>query len=226
MKALIIYIISWYNFSFSLLVGIMLLPISLVIFLNALLTSAIPIQDEVAIGLSSDIPQATEELPIIKLPYGTWKASKYDKANDVNSSSEQSELSAYTLQIYQFTNIRFAAPPVGELRFAKPSPPALNTTLQTGNYGGSCMQSIAPSFLQGVLDNIAGSGAFSSMIAPLAASITGGIDLARFMNSNPSSEDCLFLDVFVPGVYSTIFPYNRADAYSDFVSQEKLLRKK
>lgn len=42
---------------------------------------------------------------------------------------------------YVFKNIRYAAPPVGKLRWAKPAAPAPNTTLQDGSYGPKCIQS-------------------------------------------------------------------------------------
>jgi carboxylesterase type B len=40
-----------------------------------------------------------------------------------------------------FKNIRFAAPPVGELRWAKPAPPARVTGVQDGSEGRACTQS-------------------------------------------------------------------------------------
>ncbi len=41
---------------------------------------------------------------------------------------------------YTFKNIRFAAPPVGDLRWAKPAPPQVNKTIQDGSYGPKCVQ--------------------------------------------------------------------------------------
>lgn len=41
---------------------------------------------------------------------------------------------------YVFRNIRYAAPPVGDLRWAKPAPPQLNNTTQDGSYGPQCIQ--------------------------------------------------------------------------------------
>jgi carboxylesterase type B len=93
------------------------------------------------------------------------------------------------IQIYTFKNIRFAAPPVGNLRFAKPAPPARNDTLQTGEYGGSCAQSLPKSLLTGLVG-----GGLGNAIGGL----TSGIDLGRLMGGGPTSEDCLFLDLYVP----------------------------
>ncbi|KAF2401130.1 alpha/beta-hydrolase [Trichodelitschia bisporula] len=102
-------------------------------------------------------------LPTVKLPNGEWQAAKYDTAND----------------LYVFKNIRFAAPPVGRLRFAKPAPPAPNTTLQLGAYGPSCPQSVPGGLLPGGL--------------------TSSIDVGSFLAGAAGvSEDCLFLDVYVP----------------------------
>ncbi|KAF1808072.1 alpha/beta-hydrolase [Eremomyces bilateralis CBS 781.70] len=64
-------------------------------------------------------------LPTVELPYGTWRASRYDSAND----------------IYTFKNIRFAATPTGDLRFTAPAPPQPNSTIQDGSYGFSCISS-------------------------------------------------------------------------------------
>jgi carboxylesterase type B len=93
------------------------------------------------------------------------------------------------IQIYAFKNIRFAAPPVGNLRFAKPAPPIRNDTLQTGEYGGSCAQSVPKSLITGII----GEG-LGTVVAGLASTM----DLGKLMGGGPSSEDCLFLDLYVP----------------------------
>ncbi|KAL2870159.1 Alpha/Beta hydrolase protein [Aspergillus lucknowensis] len=95
-------------------------------------------------------------LPLLKLPYGTWRAQTYDEEADV----------------YRFRNIRFAAPPVGDLRWAKPAPPEPVHGVQDGSYGHNC----------------------------IAGPIPGAFDDPVFQNlTKNGGEDCLFLDVYVPG---------------------------
>ncbi|TID15951.1 Vacuolar protein sorting-associated protein 45 [Venturia nashicola] len=180
----------------------MLVPIVLLQFIAA--SSARP-------SAPSD-KSAQADLPTIKLPYGTWRASKYDAASDV----------------YTFKNVRYAAPPVGNLRWAKPAPPAPNATLQTGEIGGTCWQSLPPSMLAVTMSGGLGglgkppsrAGFFSDLqnsIRTAAMPYLGSVlqnypsaanqfaskiakqDLGKLMGGEPSSEDCLFLDVYVPG---------------------------
>jgi len=72
-------------------------------------------------------PQApTPNLPVLQFPSGSYRASRFDAASSV----------------YVFKNIRFGAPPVGDLRFRKPSLPVINTTVSDGSYGPQCLQSL------------------------------------------------------------------------------------
>jgi Carboxylesterase family len=64
-------------------------------------------------------------LPFLTLPYATYKARSYDSKRD----------------IYIFGNIRFAAPPVGDLRWAPPTEPVEEPGIHDGSVGGSCFQS-------------------------------------------------------------------------------------
>lgn len=64
-------------------------------------------------------------LPLLTLPYATYQAKSYDADND----------------IYIFANIRFAAPPVGNLRWAPPAEPLTESGIQNGSIGGTCFQS-------------------------------------------------------------------------------------
>ncbi|CAK7222974.1 hypothetical protein SCUCBS95973_005017 [Sporothrix curviconia] len=136
---------------------------------------ALPLVSLVVSATSSSVvnePRSTP-LPILKLPYASYQASGYNSIED----------------IYTFSNIRYAAPPVGNLRWAKPAPPLKNTTLQDGSYGHACVQAAVDHF------NVVGSGNGY----PLGAAVNqfiSGIPVPRF---NTGDEDCLFLDVYVPG---------------------------
>ncbi|KAL2050067.1 hypothetical protein ABVK25_009677 [Lepraria finkii] len=92
------------------------------------------------------------------------------------------------MNIYTFKNIRFGAPPVGELRWAKPAPPAIDTDIQDGSYGPICIQ--AP--IKG--PQLTGPGA-SSPVGQATNQFLAGIPIPSFTNM---SEDCLFLDIYVP----------------------------
>ena len=82
---------------------------------------------------------------------------------------------------YNFSNIRFAAPPLGDLRFQAPHQPLNNRSagIQNGTYGNRCPQSL-PEWVSG------GISASNSSSQPVPA-----------INKD-ESEDCLFLDVVVP----------------------------
>jgi carboxylesterase type B len=70
---------------------------------------------------------------------------------------------------YNFSNIRYAAPPIGDLRFAAPTPPLYNRSagIQDGQYRCDCPQ-IFPRWFN------------------------------RSSPNTAVDEDCLFLDVLVP----------------------------
>ena len=51
--------------------------------------------------------------------------------------------------------------------------------------------------LHNILEKNAGTS-LASTLAPLAGGVAGSIDIAKMMGSPASSEDCLFLDVYVP----------------------------
>jgi len=66
--------------------------------------------------------------------------------------------------ITDFLGIRFAAPPVGNLRFAPPTPPpAVSGTINADSFGSPCPQNASP------------------------------------FGTESTNEDCLFLNVYVPG---------------------------
>lgn len=99
-----------------------------------------------------------------------------------------------------FSNIRFAQPPVGDLRFSAPLPPkGRNRTINDGQHGAICPQA---------------SPAWSATAGPFLALYLTGQNISNYTNPphtttvatnssslsiDPStSEDCLFLDVIVP----------------------------
>jgi len=71
-------------------------------------------------------------LPLLTLPYATYRAKSYDSQKDV----------------YVFANIRFAAPPIGPLRWAEPADPVVEDGIQDGSSGGTCFQSTSFQVLQ------------------------------------------------------------------------------
>jgi carboxylesterase type B len=93
---------------------------------------------------------------------------------------------------YNFSNIRYAAPPLGDLRFRAPQKPATDRTVDDGSVGRICPQAspswegiaaeFLPEYLQGQPINItAGAG-----------------DVIPTETDPRITEDCLFLDVLVP----------------------------
>jgi hypothetical protein len=61
------------------------------------------------------------------------------------------------------------------------------------------MQSVSPSMLEGIIESNVGTGFLSSNIPGLTGGLLGGLDLSPIMGSPASQEDCLFLDLVVPG---------------------------
>ncbi|TGZ77361.1 alpha/beta-hydrolase [Ascodesmis nigricans] len=123
-------------------------PLKALIFATAAL--AVPLDFGIVFGPGSD------NLPVLNLPYASYKAYSYDVSDDY----------------YVFKNIRFAAPPTGERRWKKPEPPAQETGVQDGHTGYQCNQA-------------------------LNALLSFGYPILQ--NLEPASEDCLFLDIQVPG---------------------------
>ncbi|KIW97969.1 uncharacterized protein Z519_01553 [Cladophialophora bantiana CBS 173.52] len=116
------------------------------------------------------------KLPVVDLGYGLHQAIAY---ND-------------SLDFYNFSNIRYARAPTGNLRFTAPQPPLTNRTVQNGSSGGTCPQSYPVWYLCG--------------LALLSGSINSTNACDASLIPKPDSterEDCLFLDVIVP---KQIFP--------------------
>ncbi|PGH18731.1 hypothetical protein AJ80_04385 [Polytolypa hystricis UAMH7299] len=140
---------------------------ALLVSVFAALASALPASQGPDLGIQFE--KRADELPTLKLPYATYRAHKYDKVAD----------------IYFFRNIRFAAPPVGDLRWEKPAPPGKEDGVQNGSYGPSCVQEV-PFGLLGL------SGLSSTPFGDITNSLVNGV-------AGDMSEDCLFLDLHVPG---------------------------
>ncbi|KAK1755691.1 putative esterase and lipase [Echria macrotheca] len=135
----------------------------------SLLAFHLSVVSSLPLGISYQNPSP---LPILTLPYGSYRAATYHPASD----------------IYIFRNIRYAAPPVGNLRWAKPAPPQPESTLQDGSYGHKCVQSaISGMNLVGPGNNFPAGAAVNQFL--------GGIPIPLFQGGD---EDCLFLDVYVP----------------------------
>lgn len=74
---------------------------------------------------------------------------------------------------------------MGDLRFAKPEAPGNISGVQDGSYGPSCVQAVPYSLLA---INDLGETPIGILINDVLEEISGG-----------ASEDCLFLDIQVPG---------------------------
>lgn len=131
--------------------------------------------------ISTSSPDSTK-LPVVDLGYNLHRATSFNSTGN----------------FYNFSNIRYAAPPTGENRFRVPQQPETDrSTVQTGLPDRICAQAnpawlnTADQFLELYL---AGQTEFNA---------------SSFNSTNPeipqdprTTEDCLFLDVVVP---KTIF---------------------
>lgn len=112
-------------------------------------------------------------LPEVDLGYAAYRASK---VNDYNTTEYEirfdQKLSHQNIhQFYNFSNIRYAAPPTGHHRFLAPQLPVTQRDLvQDGLYGERCVQAV-----------------------PVWARRLLGVE-----REYVGREDCLFLDVNVP----------------------------
>ena len=112
---------------------------------------------------STALPQPSKrwERPVVDLGYASYQGI-YNE----------------TTGIQTFKGMRYAAPPVGDLRWRAPQDPEAVSGLQdASNYGDQCLQ--------------------GSVGAGTGAPVAGALSAAT--SSFPtSSEDCLFVNVFVP----------------------------
>ncbi|PVH70633.1 acetylcholinesterase [Cadophora sp. DSE1049] len=121
-------------------------------------------------------------LPVVDLGYVVHRAAEYNEEGG----------------FYNFSNIRYAAPPLGDLRFKAPVSPATNrSAVQDGLDARICPQGrpswmtksfgwVFPYIVNGTQPNISYS---------LTSPFNGSVPATR----HPAeSEDCLLLDVYVP----------------------------
>ncbi|ORY12731.1 carboxylesterase family protein-like protein [Clohesyomyces aquaticus] len=135
------------------------------------------------VGFAHPAHPQNSSLPVVDLGYEIHQASNFNESGG----------------FYNFSNIRYAAPPLGNLRFAPPEAPAENrSAINTGEIGRICPQASpawgapATSFLTNLLLGLPTNGT-TPYVPPgaNASSLVPPLDPR-------TSEDCLFLDVFVP----------------------------
>ncbi|KAJ4993369.1 carboxylesterase family protein [Stagonosporopsis vannaccii] len=126
--------------------------------------------------------QLNASLPLVDLGYTIHRASFNDSGNYFN-----------------FSNIRYAAPPLGSLRFAAPVPPQdQSRAVDDGSLARICPQAYP---LGAFVNNIYNS--YYSQTGRTALdgfqNATTGFNYPRNTPQDPrATEDCLFLDVMVP----------------------------
>lgn len=142
----------------------------------------------------------SKSLPIVDLGYELHQAFSLDVSTHLyqttNTFNKLINSSQQSTQAYNFSNIRYAAPPVSTQRFRPPLPPSTNRTeIQNGAVGRVCPQGepvwsteILIPFLESVLTGTPFNGSDDISDYP----IVWPPEDARI------TEDCLFLDVVVP----------------------------
>ncbi|KAF8541687.1 Carboxylesterase [Trichophaea hybrida] len=118
----------------------------------------------------------SNDLPILTLPYAIYTAYSYD-VTGLDPKRVEGTPETHTADYYTFKNIGFAAPPTGQRRWAKTEPPLNELGIQDGSVGYQCMQA-----------------------APAQLDARGIIVAQPILEAQElMSEDCLFMDVVVPG---------------------------
>ncbi|CAI6338944.1 unnamed protein product [Periconia digitata] len=163
----------------------------------------------VAVGLLEAVAAqgVNASLPIVDLGYQLHQAYGFNvsypilahpveeqKVVDHRDTAQCGESGGF----YNFSNIRYAAPPVGELRFAVPQEPAVNrSAVNIGDVGSRCPQAtpawsaITREFL---LSLLTGAPFNATTYVPPGANASSPAPPAGPLET----EDCLFLDVFAP----------------------------
>ena len=111
-----------------------------------------------------------------------------------------------TTEIYKFSNIRYAQPPIGDLRFAAPVPPQGSSgRVDNGNVSRTCPQVRGPTNIvqQLWITSIIAGNYTQFNLTEAQAAQQAYLASAPPVKPDPSeTEDCLFLDVYAPqGVF-------------------------
>ncbi|KAF2194226.1 alpha/beta-hydrolase [Zopfia rhizophila CBS 207.26] len=135
-------------------------------------------------GISSRLAIAGAALLLNSAAIATTEKIVYSEPGNLPIVDLGYELHQETGDYYNFTNIRYAAPSLGNIPFALPQPPAVNRpAIETGSIGRAIAIQFLPQYLGGLPSNISTSG-------------TGGVQAPQV---DPMEiEDCLFLDFMVP----------------------------
>ncbi|RFN54486.1 carboxylesterase family protein [Fusarium flagelliforme] len=121
-------------------------------------------------------------LPVVDLGYELHRALSHDTNTDT----------------YKFSNIRYAQPPTGNLRFRAPVPPLTNRdVIQTGEEVRACPQGIPLWQARAVKPTAKYSNGKEFNLQNWEADIKNYTPTAG-KPPPPTTEDCLFLDVHVP----------------------------
>ncbi|KAH7129028.1 acetylcholinesterase [Dactylonectria macrodidyma] len=124
---------------------------------------------------------SSDSLPVLDFGYALHRAADFN------------ETGGY----YNFSNIRYAAPPLGDLRFRAPVPPAIDrSVIQDGSESRMCPQNYPPWMATiGWVPEYLQSGTVPNATAVTGSPTNGSSTPPRDPSQN---EDCLFLDVMVP----------------------------
>ncbi|KAF2096265.1 acetylcholinesterase [Rhizodiscina lignyota] len=108
-----------------------------------------------------------------------------------------------TTQLYAFNNIRYAQPPIGDLRFSAPVPPTgRNTTVQKSTGDRICPPAQedwgCAGYLFGRDFEYGNTSEYNYTYATEECKPVNDLGAEILLNHTGISEDCLFLDVVVP----------------------------
>ncbi|KAF4918838.1 Carboxylesterase patB [Colletotrichum viniferum] len=147
--------------------------------------------------LGIQVVSGSPDLPIVDLGYQLQQASFYNQTGG----------------FYNFSNIRYAAPPVDNLRFRAPELPATNrTVVETSASGRVCPQS-SPAWLSeaiALVTNVTQGSAFNSSAFREQQSANASVTPIRQPDPR-TNEDCLVLDFVTP---NSAFEQHRSTSIS------------